>query len=101
MGSLLISCIDSTFTAIDGYSDVLMRPIALCAIGIAALYVFYQLPGIASALAAGGASLAYGYSAARDAHEGMLARGTRNTGHAIAQTARFVGRTVGARGSST
>ncbi len=101
VGSLLISCIDSTFTAIDGYSDVLMRPIALCAIGIAALYVFYQLPGIASALAAGGASLAYGCSAARDAHEGMLARGTRNTGHAIAQTARFVGRTVGARGSST
>ncbi len=101
VGSLLISCIDSTFTAIDGYSDVLMRPIALCAIGIAALYVFYQLPGIASALAAGGASLAYGYGAARDAHEGMLARGTRNTGHAIAQTARFVGRTVGARGSST
>ena len=101
VGSLLISCIDSTFTAIDGYSDVLMRPIALCAVGIAALYVFYQLPGIASALAAGGASLAYGYSAARDAHEGMLARGTRNTGHAIAQTARFVGRTVGARGSST
>lgn len=101
VGSLLISCIDSTFTAIDGYSDVLMRPIALCAIGIAALYVFYQLPGIASALAAGGASLAYGYSAARDAHEGMLARGTRNTGHAIAQTARFVGRTVGARGSRT
>jgi len=101
VGSLLISCIDSTFTAIDGYSDVLMRPIALCAIGIAALYVFYQLPGIASALAAGGASLAYGYSAARDAHEGMLARGTRNTGHAIGQTARFVGRTVGARGSST
>lgn len=101
VGSLLISCIDSTFTAIDGYSDVLMRPIALCAIGIAALYVFYQLPGIASALAAGGASLAYGHSVARDAHEGMLARGTRNTGHAIAQTARFVGRTVGARGSRT
>ncbi|MCJ8152030.1 MULTISPECIES: type IV secretion system protein [Shinella] len=99
VGSLLISCIDSTFTAIDGYSDVLMRPTALCAIGIAALYVFYQLPGIASALAAGGASLAYGYSAARDAHEGMLARGTRSTGHAIAQTARFVGRAAGRSGS--
>ncbi|WP_440982800.1 type IV secretion system protein [Shinella sumterensis] len=99
VGSLLISCIDSTFTAIDGYSDVLMRPTALCAIGIAALYVFYQLPGIASALASGGASLAYGYSAARDAHEGMLARGTRRTGHAIAPTARFVGRTAGRRGS--
>ncbi|WP_313195969.1 type IV secretion system protein [Shinella zoogloeoides] len=101
IGSLLISCIDSTFTAIDAYTDVLMRPIALCAICIAALYVFYQLPSIASALAAGGASLAYGYSTARDAHEGMLARGTKNTGRAMMHTARFVGRTFGARGSST
>ena len=100
IGSLLISCIDSTFTAIDAYTDVLMRPIALCAIGIAALYVFYQLPAIASALASGGASLAYGYSTARDAHEGMLARGTKNTGRAMMHTARFVGRTFGSRGTS-
>ena len=97
VGSLLISCIDSTFTAIDGYSDVLMRPIAFCAIGIAALYVFYQLPGIASALASGGASLAYGYSTARDAHEGMVARGTRSTERLVVRTARLVGRTVGSR----
>jgi type IV secretion system protein VirB6 len=60
VGSLLINSIDTTFTAIEGYSDVLMRPIALCAICLAALYVFYQLPGIAAALAAGGASLTYG-----------------------------------------
>ncbi|WP_225040721.1 type IV secretion system protein (plasmid) [Rhizobium sp. T1470] len=73
IGSLLITCIDTTFTSIEGYSDVLMRPIALCAICLAALYVFYQLPGIASALAAGGASLTYGYGAARDAHESTLA----------------------------
>lgn len=101
VGALLISCLDSTFTAIDAYTDVLMRPIALCAIGIAALYVFYQLPTIASALASGGASLAYGYTTARDAHQGMLARGTRTTGRAIMHTARFVGRTVGGRGRST
>jgi type IV secretion system protein VirB6 len=100
IGSLLISCIDSTFTAIDAYTDVLMRPIALCAICIAALYVFYQLPSIASALASGGASLAYGYSTARDAHEGMLARGTKNTGRAMMHTARFVGRTFGSRSAS-
>ncbi|MNT94011.1 hypothetical protein D3C72_2356070 [compost metagenome] len=74
-----------------------MRPIALCAIGIAALYVFYQLPGIASALASGGASLAYGYSTARDAHEGMLARGTRSSGRLVMRTARLVGRTIGSR----
>lgn len=97
VGSLLISCIDSTFTAIDSYSDVLMRPIALCAIGIAALYVFYQLPGIASALASGGASLVYGYSTARDAHEGMLARGASYTGRMIGRGARFARRAFGSR----
>ena len=56
-----------------------MRPIALCAICLAALYVFYQLPSIASALAAGGASLTYGYGAARDAHESTLASGATKT----------------------
>ncbi|MGQ3141201.1 type IV secretion system protein [Rhizobium oryzihabitans] len=97
VGALLISCLDSTFTAIDAYTDVLMRPIALCAIGIAALYVFYQLPAIASALASGGASLAYGYTTARDAHEGMLARGTRYTGQMIGRGARFAGSAFGSK----
>ncbi len=85
IGSLLITCVDTTFTAIESYSDVLMRPIALCAICLAALYVFYQLPGIASALAAGGASLTYGYGAARDAHESTIA-------WAVSRSARAVGR---------
>lgn len=97
VGALLISCLDSTFTAIDAYTDVLMRPIALCAIGIAALYVFYQLPAIASALASGGASLAYGYTTARDAHEGMLARGTRYTGQMIGRGARLAGSAFGSK----
>ncbi|WP_331375368.1 type IV secretion system protein [Sinorhizobium chiapasense] len=94
IGSLLINCIDTTFTAIEGYSDVLMRPIALCAICLAALYVFYQLPGIASALASGGASLTYGYGAARDAHESTLA-------WAASQAARAVGRGAGSIGRRT
>lgn len=79
VGSLLISCLDSTFTAIDSYSDVLMRPIAFCAIGIAALYIFYhQLPGIASRwrLAAPRWSMV---TTARDAHEGMLAETASTT----------------------
>ncbi len=101
VGSLLIDCIDTTFTAIDGYSDVLMRPVALCAICIAALYVFYQLPGIASALSSGGASLAYGYSTARDAHEGMLARGTSHAARMMGRGARFVGRTFRSRNPGT
>ncbi|MBZ7925763.1 type IV secretion system protein [Ensifer adhaerens] len=92
VGSLLITCIDATFTAIQGYSDVLMRPTALCAICLAALYVFYQLPNIASALAAGGASLTYGYGAARDAHESTLAWAASHSFGAAGRGIRAVGR---------
>ncbi|NZD63651.1 type IV secretion system protein [Rhizobium sp. WYCCWR 11290] len=92
IGSLLISCIDTTFTAVESYTDVMMRPVALCAICLAALYVFYQLPGIASALAAGGASLTYGYGAARDAHEGTLAWAASHGARAIGRGARSAGR---------
>ncbi|MBY5410907.1 conjugal transfer protein TrbL [Rhizobium leguminosarum] len=92
IGSLLISCIDTTFTAIESYTDVMMRPVALCAICLAALYVFYQLPGIASALAAGGASLTYGYGASRDAHESTLAWAAAHGTRAVGRGARFVGR---------
>ncbi len=94
VGALLITCLDTTFTAIEGYSDVLMRPIALCAIGIAALYVFYQLPGIASALASGGASLAYGYTASRDAHEGLLAKATSRSAGFVARGTRMMRRAL-------
>ncbi|KSV89473.1 type IV secretion system protein [Sinorhizobium sp. GL28] len=99
VGSLLITCVDTTFTAIGGYSDVLMRPIALCAICLAALYVFYQLPGIASALAAGGASLTYGYGAAREAHESTLARAASRSIRAAGRGVRAAGRTFTSKGS--
>jgi type IV secretion system protein VirB6 len=92
IGSLLITCVDTTFTAIESYSDVLMRPIALCAICLAALYVFYQLPGIASALAAGGASLTYGYGAARDAHESTIAWAASHSARALGRGVRPVSR---------
>ncbi|CCF00738.1 type IV secretion system protein VirB6 (plasmid) [Sinorhizobium fredii HH103] len=100
VGSLLITCIDTTFTAIEGYSDVLMRPTALCAICLAALYVFYQLPNIASALAAGGASLTYGYGAARDAHESALAWAASHTARAAGRGFRAVGPTFTSKGAS-
>ncbi|MBY3416296.1 type IV secretion system protein [Rhizobium laguerreae] len=92
IGSLLISCIDTTFTAVESYTDVMMRPVALCAICLAALYVFYQLPGIASALAAGGASLTYGYGASRDAHESTLAWAASHGSRAVGRGALFVSR---------
>ena len=101
VGSLLITCIDTTFTAIEGYSDVLMRPTALCAICLAALYVFYQLPNIASALAAGGASLTYGYGAARDAHESTLAWAASHTAGATGRGVRAIGRTFSSKGSGS
>lgn len=101
VGSLLITCIDTTFTAIEGYSDVLMRPTALCAICLAALYVFYQLPNIASALAAGGASLTYGYGAARDAHESTLAWAASHTARATGRGVRAIGRTFSSKGSGS
>lgn len=99
IGSLLITCIDTTFTAIESYTDVLMRPVALCAICLAALYVFYQLPGIASALAAGGASLTYGYGAARDAHESTLAWAASHSARAVGRGARSVGRRLSSGGA--
>jgi type IV secretion system protein VirB6 len=101
VGSLLITCIDTTFTAIAGYSDVLMRPIALCAICLAALYVFYQLPNIASALAAGGASLTYGYGAARGAHESTLAWAASHSFRATGRGIRAVGRTFRSKGAGS
>ncbi|CAN7627341.1 type IV secretion system protein [Ensifer adhaerens] len=101
VGSLLITCIDTTFTAIQGYTDVLMRPTALCAICLAALYVFYQLPNIASALAAGGASLTYGYGAARDAHESTLAWAASHTARAAGRGVRTIGRTFSSKGSGS
>lgn len=101
VGSLLITCIDTTFTAIQGYSDVLMRPTALCAICLAALYVFYQLPNIASALAAGGASLTYGYGAARDAHESTLAWAASHGARAAGRGVRAVSRTFTLKGAAS
>ncbi len=101
VGSLLITCIDTTFTAIQGYSDVLMRPTALCAICLAALYVFYQLPNIASALAAGGASLTYGYGAARDAHESTLAWAASHGARAAGRGVRAVSRAFTLKGAES
>lgn len=92
VGSLLITCIDTTFTVIEGYQDLLMRPIALCSICIVALYVFYQLPGIASALAAGGASLTYGYGSGRDARESTVAWAASHTARAVVRGTRAAGR---------
>ncbi|MEP9380088.1 MULTISPECIES: TrbL/VirB6 family protein [Xanthobacteraceae] len=100
VGSLLVTCLDATFATMDSYADVLMRPIALGAIALASLYVFYQLPGIASALAAGGASLTYGYGAARDAHDSTVARSTRRAARAIGRGIRTAGGNARSGGAS-
>jgi type IV secretion system protein VirB6 len=62
--------------------------------------VFYQLPGIAAALAAGGASLTYGYGAARDAHESTLSWAASHSVRAAGRGIRAVGQTFRSRGAS-
>jgi type IV secretion system protein VirB6 len=74
VGSLLVTSFATMFTTVEAYTDVLMRPIAVGAIGLASLYVFYQLPSIASSLASGGASLTYGFATGRDAHQSTVTR---------------------------
>jgi type IV secretion system protein VirB6 len=91
IGALLIGSLEATFAATEAYTDVLMRPIALGAIGLASLYVFYQLPSIASSLAAGGAALTYGYAAGRDAHQGLVVTALSRVPRPWPKSASFTG----------
>jgi type IV secretion system protein VirB6 len=58
ISSLVLSVITSIINV--ALSDVLQTAMAVIAICFAAAYIFVQLPGIASALAAGGAALNMG-----------------------------------------
>ena len=71
IGSLLITSFQSLVNShMGGGVDILAMPIGIAAISIVSIYLFYELPGIAAALAGGGASLAYGFSARRDVEQG-------------------------------
>jgi len=69
-GSLLITTVGQVYQMGNGYADFLMTAMSVGAVSTSASIIFYQLPTIASALAAGGASLTYGYSASRDLRDG-------------------------------
>ena len=69
-GALLITTIGEVYRMGNGYADFLMTAMSVGAVSTSAAIIFYQLPSIASALAAGGASLSYGYSASRDLKNG-------------------------------
>jgi type IV secretion system protein VirB6 len=69
-GTLLITTIGEVYRMGNGYVDFLMTAMSVGAVSTSAAIIFYQLPSIASALAAGGASLSYGYSASRDLKNG-------------------------------
>ena len=69
-GSLLITTIGEVYKMGTSFADFLMTAMSVGAVSTSAAIIFYQLPSIASALAAGGASLSYGYSASRDLHHG-------------------------------
>lgn len=74
LGALLVDLIDSQIQETSGY-EVLMIPISLGATFVAAGYILYQLPGMASSLAGGGMALAYGQHAGSDASRGTVGRG--------------------------
>ena len=67
-GSLLITTIGEVYKMGTSFADFLITSVG--AVSTSAAIIFYQLPSIASALAAGGASLSNGYSASRDLHHG-------------------------------
>jgi type IV secretion system protein VirB6 len=69
-GSLLITTVGQVYQMGNGYADFLMTAMSVGAVSTSASIIFYQLPTIASSLAAGGASLTYGYSASRDLRDG-------------------------------
>ena len=70
-GSLLITAISQIYKMGNSFADFLMTAMSVGAVSTSAAIIFYQLPSIASALAAGGASLSYGYSASRDLTQGI------------------------------
>src|SRR5690606_18220009 len=70
VGSLLLSSIISLAQGISAGNDAATAAVTFAAITLCASYIFYQLPGIASSLSAGGAALSYGFGASRDVKEG-------------------------------
>lgn len=85
LGSLLIDILGQQITEAASYAEALMIPVSLGATFVAAGYILYQLPQLASALAGGGMSLAYGTLARNDA-----------LGSSVAQSSRYVARRLSA-----
>ncbi|MGE4409602.1 MAG: type IV secretion system protein [Sphingobium sp.] len=77
LGSLLVSILNTQVSEAASMNDALMIPLSLGATFVAAGYILYQLPGLASSLAGGGIALAYGNHAKADAANNTFVRGTR------------------------
>lgn len=75
LGSLLVSVLDVQVNGAASVQDALMIPLSLGATFVAAGYILYQLPSLASSLAGGGIALAYGQHAGNDARNGTVGRG--------------------------
>ncbi|WP_408914475.1 type IV secretion system protein [Brucella pseudogrignonensis] len=60
LGSLLLNTLITLINGLNGENDVATAATTYAAYTLCASYLFYQLPGIASSLAAGGASLSMG-----------------------------------------
>jgi len=96
--SLILQSLLSMIDTASGVEEAMTAMVTFVAICLCAAYIFYQLPGIASALAAGGASLAYGYGASRDVNSGaQQAAGAARTIGNSAKAAYYTGKQVTSR----
>lgn len=70
VGSLLLASMISLAKGIVAGNDPATAAVTFSAITLCSAFIFYQLPGIASSLAAGGAALSYGFGPKRDVRTG-------------------------------
>ena len=66
LGALLISTAESLTLNVSDLLDLIIAVLNFSAVAIVSVYIFFQLPSIASALAGGGASLGLGMSIHRE-----------------------------------
>lgn len=70
VGSLILQSLIGMIDTASGLEEAMTALVTFIAICVCAAYIFYQLPAIASSLAAGGAALSYGFGASRDVKDG-------------------------------
>ncbi len=87
LGSLILDSLISLLSSVETAGEAATAAVTFAAYTLCSTYLFYQLPGVASALAAGGAALSYGYGSSRDVKDGVPS----SAGRAAYRGAQWVG----------